>query len=300
MQGVGVLLTYNITLTLTLTLLAVTAFGGTPESDTYLALGDSIAFGMNPLLLPPFAPGLPTPDKFVGYPEAFAAMTNLPADRLANAACPGETSASFLNQNMPDLGCNSSHVDPAAPPFKSLGLHEAYTGSQMDFALAKLAQNSRIILVTLTIGAYDVLMALPQIQACGNDAACAAAKLGAVLDAYADNLTTILTGIRKKYRGTLIMTKYYSPAPALDAVTVALNTTMTKVAAGLAAIPGFAPIHFADGFTAFKIAALGQGGDACAAGLLIRFTPTVCDVHPSSKGRELLAFLVLLSQFTNH
>ncbi len=289
-------------LTLALTLLAVPAFAANPQNVTYLALGDSIAFGMNPLLLPPFATQIPTPDKFVGYPEAFADLTNLAAKKLTNAACPGETSASFLNQNMPDLGCNSPHVDPAAPPFKSLGLHTPYTTSQMEFAMAKLAQTPAINLVTLTIGANDVLMALPAIQQqCGTDPACAAPKLDAVLNAYAGNLAAILTGIRSQYRGTLIMTKYYSPAPALDSATMALNTAMTTVAAQLAAQqPGFVPVHFADGFTAFKIASLGSGGDACAAGLLIRLSPGVCDVHPSARGREVLAFLVLLSQLTNH
>jgi len=289
-------------LSLLLTLLAVPAYAANPPSGTYLALGDSIAFGMNPLLLPPYVPvsQVPTPDKFVGYPEAFADMTRLPAAKLVNAACPGETSASFLNQNMPDLGCNSSHVGPPAPPFKSIGLHTPYSVSQMDFAMAKLAAVRGIDLVTLTIGANDVLMALPKIQECGTDSVCAAARLGAVLDAYAGNLVTILTGIRSRYQGTLILTKYYSPVPALDAATVALNTTMTTVAQRLAAQPGFAPVQFADGFTAFKIASLPKGGDACAAGLLIRFTPTVCDVHPSEKGREILAFVVRLAQLTDH
>lgn len=166
----------------------------------------------------------------------------------------------------------------------------------MDFAMAKLSASPGISLVTLTIGANDILMALPQIQQCGNDTACAAARLGAALNAYAGNLATILTRIRSRYRGTLIMTKYYSPALELDAATVALNTTMNTVALQLAAQPGFAPIQFADGFTAFKIAALDKRGDACAAGLLIRLTPTVCDQHPSPKGRDLLAYLVLLSQ----
>lgn len=288
-------MTNKLTLSLAFALLAVPSFAANPQSDTYLALGDSIAFGMNPLLLPPYATQVPTPAQFTGYPEAFADLTNLPAKKLANASCPGETSASFLNQNMPDLGCNSPHQNPSAPPFKSLGLHTAYTGSQMDFALAKLAESPRINLVTLTIGANDVLMALPRIQQCGNDAVCTATQVGAVLDAYAANLATILIGIRSRYQGPLVMTKYYSPALELDAVTVALNTVMTTVAVQLAARPGFAPIQFADGFTAFKIAALYKGGDPCAAGLLIRLSSTTCDLHPSPTGRDLLAVLVRLA-----
>jgi hypothetical protein len=41
-------------------------------------------------------------------------------------------------------------------------------------------------------------------------------------------LATILTGIRAEYQGTLILMTYYSPEPALDAVTVALNGDMAR------------------------------------------------------------------------
>jgi hypothetical protein len=111
---------------------------------------------------------------------------------------------------------------------------------------------------------------------------------------------TILTAFRSSYQGTLILTKYYSPVPALDAATVALNTTMTTVAQSLPPSLVLRLYSFADGFTAFKIASLPKGGDACAAGLLIRFHATVCDVHPRSKGREILAFVVRLAQLTDH
>ncbi|MEO8371473.1 MAG: SGNH/GDSL hydrolase family protein [Candidatus Solibacter sp.] len=287
----------NNKLTLTLTLL-ISAVAANAQSEIYLALGDSVPFGMNPLLLPPYTTTYPAANKFVGYPEVFADLTHLPAKKLINAACPGETSASFLNQNMPDLGCNTPRV-PGAPPFKTVGLHSPYTTSQMDFANLKLAGNSRINLVSLMIGANDVLMVVPQLQQCGADQACANAVLGPVLQAYAANLGTILTNIRRRYQGTLVLTKYYSPAPALDSVTVALNTVMTQVAHQLAG-PGFAPVQIADGFTAFKIAAFAKGGDACAAGLLIRLTPTECDQHPNGKGQEILAFLVLLGQIAGH
>src|SRR5580765_3439078 len=74
---------------------------------TYLALGDSVPFGMNATLVPPYSNTPPTPSEFVGYPEILAAL--LPpfqTNRLANASCPGETSGSFLNIASPDNGCN--------------------------------------------------------------------------------------------------------------------------------------------------------------------------------------------------
>ena len=49
---------------------------------------------------------------------------------------------------------------------------------------------------------------------------------------------------------------------------------------------------FADGFTAFQIASTAFGGDACQAGLVIRLSPTTCDIHPTALGRDILAGIV--------
>src|ERR1700720_564239 len=63
----------------------------------YLALGDSIPLGFNPLV--PLGDLL----DYHGYPEYVSQF--LPLD-LANASCPGETSSSFLNVAAPDRGCH--------------------------------------------------------------------------------------------------------------------------------------------------------------------------------------------------
>ncbi len=274
---------------------------------TYLALGDSVPFGMNVTLLPPYSQRMPKPADFVGYPEAVAAAVHVSE---LNASCPGETSGSFLNTSVLDNGCNSPHVVPLPspalppvilPPFKtSIGLHAAYTVAQMDFAVSQLMANKRIDLVTLSIGANDVLLVLPQLQQCGVDPICAQNILGPVLQTYGANLVQILTGIRAQYQGTLILLTYYSPAPALDGVAVALNGVMTEVAAQLSATPGFAPITIADGFGAFQIASAPFGLDACQAGLLIQLPPSPynlspCDIHTSPLGTSLLAGLVELA-----
>jgi lysophospholipase L1-like esterase len=273
---------------------------------TYLALGDSVPFGMNVTLLPPYSQRTPSPGQFVGYPEVVAAELHVSE---LNASCPGETSGSFLDTSKLDNGCNSPHIVPlpspalppvTIPPFKtSIGLHTRYTGTQMDFAVSQLKADDRIDLVTLSIGANDVLLVLPQLQQCG-DPTCAQNVLGPVLQTYAANLAQILGGIRAQYQGTLILVTYYSPSPALDGVTVALNSVMTQVAAQLSATPGFAPITIADGFGVFQAASASSGGDACQAGLLIHlpaspYDLSPCDIHPSTSGRDLLASLVELS-----
>jgi hypothetical protein len=109
--------------------------------------------------------------------------------------------------------------------------------------------------------------------------------------------------IRAQYQGTLILVKYYSPMPALDGVTVALNDVMTQVAAQLATQPNFAAVKFADGFTAFQLASAFFNGDACQAGLLIPLpapSPQPCDIHPSGLGRDLLAAAVELAKWSKH
>lgn len=68
-------------------------------NSTYLALGDSVPFGMNVTLLPPYSHQTPKPEDFIGYPETVAAAVRVSE---INASCPGETSGSFLNTAMPD------------------------------------------------------------------------------------------------------------------------------------------------------------------------------------------------------
>ena len=177
-------------------ILAVAVALGAPafaanDSYTYLALGDSIPFGLNPLILPPYVPisQLPRPDQFVGYPEIVARVEHVAE---LNTSCPGETSGSFLDASSLDNGCNSPHFlpppAPPIPPFKTtIGLHAAYTGAQMKFAEDQLKSNKRINLVTLSIGANDVLLILPQLQQCGADQGCANSVLGPVLQAYAES-----------------------------------------------------------------------------------------------------------------
>ncbi len=274
----------------------------------YLALGDSVPFGMNVTLLPPFSAHAPTPAQFVGYPEAVAALARVSE---LNASCPGETSASFLDASMPDNGCNSPHIVPSPspslpqltiPPFKTTyGLHTAYTGAQMNFAISQLKSNKEIALVTLSIGANDVLLALPALESCQADPTCnPQTVLAPVLGAYGANLAQILVGIRSQYQGTFILMTYYSPSPALDSLTTALNGVMTQVAAQISATPGFAPIKIADGFNTFQLTSTFANHDACKAGLLIKlpaspYDQSPCDIHPSPLGRDVLAALVILS-----
>ena len=99
-----------------------TLTAGNLGNYTYLAIGDSIPFGMNPLLLPPppsFAGPVPSPSAFVGYPETIAAAEHLlTSKKVVNAACPGLTTDSFMKAGVLDLGCYGNGPQ-GQPPFIS-------------------------------------------------------------------------------------------------------------------------------------------------------------------------------------
>src|ERR1700693_3796580 len=82
-----------------------------------LALGDSIAFGYNPLVIPVNL------DKYIGYPEIVSGRLHR---KVANASCFGESSGSFLVPGAPDTGCAAWRA--------SLPLKVSYSGTQMQYA----------------------------------------------------------------------------------------------------------------------------------------------------------------------
>src|ERR1700686_4632724 len=89
-------------------LLVAPVFAGNEKDYTYLRLGDSVPYGLNPTLLPT-APGqpLPTPGQFIGYPEFVAKDEHLlQSKKEINASCPGETTGSFWTSGAPDNGCH--------------------------------------------------------------------------------------------------------------------------------------------------------------------------------------------------
>ncbi len=81
---------------------------GSDANGTYLALGDSVAFGYVPPDAVP-APKYLDAHSFVGYPEYLAQQLN---ERVSNASCPGETTASMLVAGAQSNGCENSPGSP--------------------------------------------------------------------------------------------------------------------------------------------------------------------------------------------
>lgn len=251
--------------------------GGTVAADAhrpieYLALGDSLAFGYDPLATNPF-----DPNSFVGYPDAVATSLR---DDLTNASCPGETSSHYLDLEGSDNGCGQWRA--------ALPLHATYAGTQLAYADTFLQSHPKTLLVTLDMGANDLNVL---IKDCGGraEAGCILTGLPAMLATLSANLDMIYGHLRDVdgYHHKLVALTY----PSLDygdpletGVVAQINQVVTARTVAWGGI-------VADGFGAWAAASAAYAGDTCAAGLRIP-TPgaaTPCDDHPTPAGHALLA-----------
>lgn len=238
----------------------------------YLALGDSVTFGF----INNAGFEYVNAANFIGFPAYAGQRVRMD---VANASCPGETTASFLSSLGPDNGCRQ---------FRTAGaqLHVSYSSTQMDFAVAFLQSHPQTRLVTVGLGADDVLLLS---TACSGDPTCIQAGLATV----AANMETILTDLRAiGFTGTIIVVNYYSTDysdPTQTGIIAALNQALGAAAGQSGAV-------VADVFSAFQAATLPVGGKTCNAGLLNgTFSPInqfTCDIHPSQSGQMLIGKVV--------
>jgi lysophospholipase L1-like esterase len=245
-----------------------------PGNGSFLALGDSLPFG----LIKADGPAYVNPKNFVGYSDYVGRGERLDT---VNAACPGETSSSFIFSTGADIGCRAFRA--------SFPLHVSYTSTQLNFAMNYLAAHKQTRLVTIQLGANDGLLLQ---MSCNGDPACIQAGLPQAVATLKLNMDTILRSLRATgFRGVLIVVNYYSTDytdPLLTSLTVLLNQTLAAVAGANGAV-------IADAFTAFKAAASTPfaGGKTCKAGLLnvkpFDATQTSCDDHATQSGHQLLA-----------
>jgi len=263
------------TLLLVVSLVVAAASAAMPSEASprpYLALGDSVVFGF----INQAGFEYVNPANFIGFPDYAGATLRLTD---FNAACPGETSSSFLSASAADNGCRL---------FRSLApLHVPYSGTQSSFALTFLATHRQTRLVTVMLGANDVELLR---AACAGDPICVANGLPQVLATVSQNMATILGGIRGTgFKGVIIVENYYSldySDPAGTETTLLLNQAVSAPAATFGAV-------VADVFSAFQVAASNPfaGGNTCKAGLLNASAANefACDIHPSQSGQQVIA-----------
>ena len=256
------------------------------QAPTYVALGDSVAFGLDPRLVPAphfscfscpsFTASAPprNADVFVGYPEYLRVRLGI---ALVDAACPGETTASFSAR------VRTGQAAICAEFKAEDWLHVGYDGTQRRYALDVLGRHPHVELVTVQVGANDVL---DVVAACGADPTCVNDRIGGVLLAVRANLSDILSSIRSAgYTGPIVVPGYYAPSPAWAGLVSPLNQYLALAASGAGAV-------FVDLQPLF-------GSDPCGAGFLIRLGPSNaaagCDMHPSEAGARLIASAIASS-----
>ncbi len=245
------------------TLLAAAAGCASASSDapgTYLALGDSVAFGFDPHV------DLKT-QTVSGYPELIAARRGF---EVTNLACPGEASGGFVSPTGADNHCRENR--------QLYPLHVAYDGTQLEAALDYLRSHEPS-LVTIDLGANDVFL-LDHL--CSRDLTCILSNFVMTMTDYERNLEFIFQQLRRVYDGPLVALTIYNPYPSDSTAQYALERIDAALATKITGHGGVV----ADGMAAFAAA---SGGDPCKAGLLIAMPDGTCDVHPTPAGAEVLA-----------
>ncbi len=178
-----------------------------------------------------------------------------------NFRCPGETTVSFV---------------PGPCGYAAFGfpLHSAFTGSQLDAALAFLgAHRGQVSPITIDLGANDV-------NHCSGDPSCIPSAIATV----ASNMQTILTALRGAAPSAeIIVMEYYNPfaliAPASNVTAQALNSAIAKDAVEVGG-------RLADAFAPFNLAV---PPPLC---VLTLFCTPLQDIHASDPG-----YLVIARQF---
>jgi lysophospholipase L1-like esterase len=246
----------------------------------YLALGDSVTFGYEESTVVP-APDYHNASSFLGYPEMLGTELHL---RVANAACPGETSSSLIHASAQSNGCENVPAGSGVSYRKDFPLHVRYSGSQLAYAVKYLKAHPGVRLVSLMIGANDLFVC----QETTADGCASSAEQQQVLHVIAKNVRTILSTIRTKagYTGQLAIVNYYSldyASPIANAESNELNRTDDAAAK---------PFHvvIANAYRTFARASVHSANNSCTAGLLTQLgAPGTCGVHPSYAGQALLA-----------
>ena len=165
----------------------------------YLALGDSIAYGIQPTKM---KPGARPADFDTGYVDVFAARLRklTPGLRVVNYGCPGESTVTFARGGCPAF---ADHVK----------LHDTFRGAQLEAALSFLqAHPGDVSPITVTLYGNDWLPVL--LDTCKGNVECARKHAPSATKAFASRLTAILRRIRAAAPDAeIIVTGAWNPDP---------------------------------------------------------------------------------------
>jgi lysophospholipase L1-like esterase len=291
------------------------AAGAAQVGNTYLALGDSLAYGYHAAQFKSEleSKGYVEPATFdEGYVDDFGATLKLghPKLRIINDGCPGETTETFINGSGIPGYCAGG---PTGTPFPYAFLHHPYSPhtSQLSDALAILKENPNVSPVTLDIGANDVLQFLASKCGFPKTFTCSPAEVEAELGQIAANVHSILTQLHAAApKAQVVLIGLYNPyptvlpAPGGDRTTAALNAALASVAA---AVPGTSFANPEPPFNPSIVIGAPETVDLptiCAFTAMCpggTFNPTSpnADIHPTTLGYAVMAGVVGVDFFTH-
>ena len=282
------------------------AAGATGVGSTYLALGDSLAYGYHQAQFQEEleAKGYVEAANFNdGYGDDFGAALRLlnPKLQIVNDGCPGETTETMIEGS--GVGPEYCAGGPTGSPFPKAFLHHPYPGTQLEDALA-IAAEPGVGTITLDIGANDVLQFLGHTCGFPTTFTCSQGQIEAEIGHVAANVGYILAQLRAVApKAKIVFVSQYNPYPTVlqpegtgDATVEALNDALKAVAssygvrfANTARVINFSGTH--GGPEAGDIPTVCAFTAMCPGGEFNPASPEA-DIHPTKLGYAAMAGVV--------
>jgi lysophospholipase L1-like esterase len=291
------------------------ASGAATTGNTYLALGDSLAYGYHAAQFKSEYPKVNPANFESGYVQDFAKVLKVtnPKLKVINDGCPGETTETLIKgSGIPQIYGSYCAGGPTGTPFPYAFLHHSYGThtSQLEDALSILKENPNVSPITLDIGANDLLQFLE--YKCGFPAGftCSEAQVGALFAKTAGNVASILGQLKAAApKAEIILVGIYDPypltlpAPGADKVLAQFDGALEGAAKATGASfanpePEFNPSYVfglpekSDLKTICAFTAMCPGGT---------YNPTseLADIHPTNLGYEVMAGVVSFDYLTH-
>lgn len=241
-----------------------------PTSSTYLATGDSFAFGYHlAQYQQEMLQNTYNPASFQdGYDADFykQLLGVISGITEINYSCPGETTTSFING-----GC-AFHTSPSS-------LHNSYLvgQSQLQVAVAYLQANAgKVSVITLDLGVNDAIALANICQAQANPVTCYNQRTAGVLATVRQNYATILDAVRQAApQARIILIK--APNPVYYDGTDGLDNGLNQIIDDAAASRNLQVANAYDIFTA---------GNVCS---WTNYCSNPSDFHPNAVGYSQIA-----------
>jgi lysophospholipase L1-like esterase len=282
------------------------AAGAKGPGSTYLALGNSLAYGYHQAQFQEElkAKGYVEAANFHdGYVDDFGAALKLASPKLqiVNDGCPGETTETMIKGS--GVGPAYCAGGPTGSPFPKAFLHHTYPGTQLEDALA-IAKEPGVNTITLDIGANDILQFLG--HTCGFPATftCTPEQIEAEIGHVTANVGFILSQLRAAApKAKIVFVSQYNPYPTVlkpegtgDATVEALNSGLKAVAASYgvkfantARVINFSGTH--GGPESGDIPTVCAFTAMCPGGVFNPASPNA-DIHPTKLGYAAMAGVV--------